>query len=422
MTFTLTATDADGDAASLPFTLRAYPADPTPGFAAGIPDQTYRQNSAIAPLTLPEAVGGVAPVTYTLTPGPPAGLGVASADRVLSGTPMTPQPARIYHWTATDDNGDAATLAFSIEVREDLQPTFPSTGPDLSYRVGRRITPEVLPAAVGGDGPLTYALTPSLPRGLGFTPATRTISGAPAAEQRRTTYLLTATDADGDAASLSFTLTADTVDTIPRFAAGIPDQTYRQNTAIAPLTLPEAVGGVAPLTYALTPGPPAGLGVASADRVLSGTPVTPQPARTYHWTATDDNGDAATLTFSIEVREDLRPTFPSTGPDLSYRVGRLITPEALPAAVGGDGPAHLCPDAEPPARSRFHRAHADDLRRPGRRTAPDDLHPHRHRRRRRRRLAALHARRDLRSGAAGPPPGVPPGERRHLLLRRTDPG
>ena len=337
-TFTLTATDADGDAASLPFTLRAYPADPTPGFAAGIPDQTYRQNTAITPLTLPEAVGGAAPLTYALTPGPPAGLGVASADRVLSGTPVTPQPAKTYHWTATDDNGDAATLTFSIEVREDLQPTFPSTGPDLSYRIGRRITPEILPAAVGGDGPLTYALTPSLPRGLGFTPATRTISGAPAAEQRRTTYLLTATDADGDAASLSFTLTADTVDTIPRFAAGIPDQTYRQNTAIAPLTLPEAVGGVAPLTYALTPGPPAGLGVASADRVLSGTPVTPQPARTYHWTATDDNGDAATLTFSIEVREDLRPTFPSTGPDLSYRVGRLITPEALPAAVGGDGP------------------------------------------------------------------------------------
>ena len=68
---------------------------------------------------------------------------------------------------------------------------------------------------------------------------------------------------------------ADTENTIPRFAAGIPDQIYRQNSAIIPLTLPEAVGGVAPLTYALTPGPPAGLGVASADRVLSGTPVTP---------------------------------------------------------------------------------------------------------------------------------------------------
>ena len=177
-----------------------------PRFSAGIPDQTYRQNTAIAPLTLPEAVGGVAPLTYALTPGPPAGLGVASADRVLSGTPVTPQPARTYHWTATDDNGDAATITFRIEVREDLRPTFPSTGPDLSYRVGRRITPEALPAAVGGDGPLTYALTPSLPRGLGFTARTRTISGVPAAELRQTTFTLTATDADGDTASLPFTL------------------------------------------------------------------------------------------------------------------------------------------------------------------------------------------------------------------------
>ena len=65
--------------------------------------------------------------------------------------------------------------------------------------------PLVLPAAAGGVGALTYALAPSLPAGLAFDPAARTISGTPSAASAAT-YTYTATDAASppDRASLTF--------------------------------------------------------------------------------------------------------------------------------------------------------------------------------------------------------------------------
>ena len=53
----------------------------------------------------------------------------------------------------------------------------------------------------------TYALSPeSLPAGLTFDPTTRVLSGLPTAATGPRTYEYTATDADGDSASLTFTL------------------------------------------------------------------------------------------------------------------------------------------------------------------------------------------------------------------------
>ena len=65
--------------------------------------------------------------------------------------------------------------------------------------------PLVLPMAAGGVGALTYALAPSLPAGLAFDPAARTISGTPSAASAAT-YTYTATDAASppDQASLTF--------------------------------------------------------------------------------------------------------------------------------------------------------------------------------------------------------------------------
>ena len=94
----------------------------------------------------------------------------------------------------------------------DLLPSFGDARlAPLSYLVGTAVSSVVLPAATGGDGPLRYALTPALPPGLRFTaPADATtggtLSGTPTAPRAVTTYTLTATDADGDAATLPFTL------------------------------------------------------------------------------------------------------------------------------------------------------------------------------------------------------------------------
>lgn len=90
--------------------------DPSFGDAT-IPDQTWVQYEALAPLTFPAASGGEGELTYGLAPSLPAGLSFDLATRVLWGTPATPQSATEYTYTATDRNGDAAALSFSIAVK-----------------------------------------------------------------------------------------------------------------------------------------------------------------------------------------------------------------------------------------------------------------------------------------------------------------
>ena len=88
----------------------------------------------------------------------------------------------------------------------DKMPTFGTAMvPAQSFRVTFAIDSVNLPAAMNGDGDLVYALTP-LPDGLLFDPTTRVLSGTPTtAASTELTY--TATDVDGDDATLYFNIT-----------------------------------------------------------------------------------------------------------------------------------------------------------------------------------------------------------------------
>ena len=100
----------------------------------------------------------------------------------------------------------------------------------------------------------------------------------------------------------SFT-TAGTAGTQPRFLTRTVDnQRYRTNSAIAPLQLPQASGGRAPLRYRLTPVVP-GLAFDASLRQLSGTPIA---SGTYlmRYTVTDAGGAVDSLTFTITVNAD----------------------------------------------------------------------------------------------------------------------
>ena len=171
---------------------------------------------------------------------------------------------------------------------------------DQNYVQNRAITSLTLPAA-SGDDPITYELSPSPPDGLIFDVATRVLSGTPTVASAARTYTYTATDIDGQSASLSFAITVEANDP-PIFGAGIgvADQNYVQNRAITSLTLP-AASGDDPITYELSPSPPDGLIFDVATRVLSGTPTVASAARTYTYTATDIDGQSASLSFAIIV-------------------------------------------------------------------------------------------------------------------------
>ena len=349
--YTWTVRDADGDEASLSFTI-AVVADLMPSFGgATVAGQSYVQGTAIAALTLPAATGGDGVLTYRLTPEPPSGLSLDEDTRTLTGTPDAALDAAEYTWTVRDADGDEASLSFTIAVVADLTPSFgDATVAGQSYVQGTAIAALTLPAATGGDGVLTYGLTPEPPSGLSLDEDTRTLTGTPDTAQGPVRYTWTVRDADGDEASLSFTI-AVVADLMPSFGgATVAGQSYVQGTAIAALTLPAATGGDGVLTYRLTPEPPSGLVLDAATRMLTGTPDAALDAAEYTWTVRDADGDEASLSFTIAVVADLMPSFGgATVAEQSYVQGTAIAALTLPAATGGDGVLTYRLTPEPPS-------------------------------------------------------------------------
>ncbi len=160
-------------------------------------------------------------LTYSLTPALPAGLAFDAAARRITGAPTAAAAAATYRLTATDVDGDRATLTFSLTVEEDARPAFAADAPAGYAWTEDAAVSELLPAASGGNPPLSYALsgpgsaaTLSLPPGLEFDldgtgtcGAARTVCGTPTAAAGAAAWTLTATDRDGDPGSLAFTMT-----------------------------------------------------------------------------------------------------------------------------------------------------------------------------------------------------------------------
>ena len=309
---------------------------------AEVDDQTYEAGED-ASLTLPEATGGTPPYTYALT-GPNGtdlsevpGLTFDPATRVLSGTP-TRAGTTTLTYTVTDSAATPAsvTRTFTVTV----------TGPisvvevdARTYAAGEDID-RALPAATGGVPPYTYSLTgpngtdlsEAVP-GLSFDPATRVLSGAPT-RAGATTLTYTATDSEGNSTSTPFDVTV----TGPMFdAAAIAEVEgdYPAGEAVD-RTLPEATGGIAPYTYALT-GPNGtdlsevpGLSFDTGTRVLSGTPTRAGTTR-LTYTVTDSEDNVTTTTFAVTV---IGPVFGAEVPDRTWAVDEAIAPLTLPTATG----------------------------------------------------------------------------------------
>ena len=87
-----------------------------------------------------------------------------------------------------------------------MRPPFPSGNAsiaDQSWHKDEQITTLNLPQATGGSGDITYALQSSLPSGLTFDGAARTITGTPTETSTQATYRYSATDGT-DTVMLSF--------------------------------------------------------------------------------------------------------------------------------------------------------------------------------------------------------------------------
>ena len=318
-------------------------ADKRPAFApdAAIAAQTYVENVTDVMLTLPEATGGDAPLTYSLSPALPAGLEFDAMSREISGTPTeVVEPAKTFTYKVEDEDGDTAELTFTIQIVSSSTPAFVNVMIEAQTYV-ENVTDVMLtlPEATGGDAPLTYSLTPALPAGLEFDAMSREITGRPTGTTDEATYTYKATDSDDDTAELTFTIVVE-ADMMPAFALGasIADQMYTEHEAITDLPLPEAMGGNGTLTYSLTPAPPMGLSFDATSRELSGIPAEAiATARNYTYTATDTDGDPVSLTFTITIEGVPAFAAGTTIPAQRYALNSRITTLTLPEAMGGDG-------------------------------------------------------------------------------------
>ena len=350
-TYVYTATDEDNNTVTLEFDITVEANVPPTFGAETIDDQTYVINNAINIPALPAATSGNGDLTYSLTKQDgsalPTWLMFAAETRMLSGTtPGSAVSAETYLYKVTDSDGDEAMLTFMIAVdATDRMPSFDQNDmiDDETFLENSPIDDVTLPAATGGNGTLTYRVTPALPAGLVLTG--RVLSGTPeeGTAASAAAYTYTATDSDEDPTALTFMITIED-DLMPSFNPSdmIDDETYVEDSQIDDLTLPEAMGGNGTLTYSLTKKVGSGLptGLILTGRVLSGTPAegTAAGATAYTYTVTDADGDEATLTFMITIQDDLMPDFGSTVVAAQiYTVGAAITAVDLPAATPGNG-------------------------------------------------------------------------------------
>ena len=331
--------DDDGDTDSRSFTITVVSppeADTAPVFSGWVENQTYTKGTTISPLTLPAATGGNGTLTYSLSPDVP-GLTFEPGTRTLRGTPSTTGVFDYMVYLVRDEDGDSDNLGFTITVAEaDTAPVFSGWVENQTYTKGTTISPLTLPAATGGNGTLTYSLSPDVP-GLTFEPGTRTLRGTPSTTGVFDYMVYLVRDEDGDSDNLGFTITVAEADTAPVFSGWVENQTYTKGTTISPLTLPAATGGNGTLTYSLSPDVP-GLTFEPGTRTLRGTPSTTGVFDYMVYLVRDEDGDSDNLGFTITVAEaDTAPVFSGRVENQTYTKGSTIPPLTLPAATGGNG-------------------------------------------------------------------------------------
>ena len=356
--------------------------DTHPSFGEStIESKLYDTNTLITPIALPTAAGGDGTLTYALSPTSlPAGLTYKASTRTIVGTPTTVTALSTYTWKATDGDGDAATLTFSLQVWAPAGPAI--NGVDVlewtvngvsksNYQSGETIKLILrYPENVAVTG------TPQLALVIGGRTRTAGYSTAETAELRQAwafdtadvlvfTYTVRADDFDGDGAAVpadALRLNGGTIrtvatstdvklslgshavasgstvsakmrvrDTAPSFSqAASAAHRYLALNAATSTTLPRATGGDGALTYTISPALPSGLALGSTSPTITGTP-TVSDTTTHTLTATDADGDRATLgPFNVVVAAANAPKpsaltiVPPFGFDGDYAAGEVI--------------------------------------------------------------------------------------------------
>ena len=342
-----TATDNDSQASTLSFDITVTGSAPPVFLLDGIvvtsfPDQTFEEGVIVQPIQLPSPFLGNPPIVAQLI-GLPTGLGFSDTNYRFSGLPTEVVSNREVTYRITDDAGLSAELVFNITVTPSGVFGFgEATVSDRTLTADSPIVDIQLPASSGGFPPIVYSLS-TLPTGLAFDNGTRTISGTPTVTGS-TPMTYTVEDSTGDTDTIQFTLNI-TQHSILTFG-DIASQTIERSAGqYFSRTLPAAAGGVFPVSYSVTqnngqplPGTVEFDRDGSNSRILDGT-IDDAGIYDLTYTATDSASPAntATLSVTINIDVDLRPTIEQPPSFLSFIENSEITPVQFPAGSGGNG-------------------------------------------------------------------------------------
>jgi len=188
----------------------------------------------------------------------------------------------------------------------------------------RNIAASFQPVQASGVTTPVYSVSPALPTGLALDPSTGRITGIPTAASPVTTFTMSVND-NGDSGSASFQLEVSSAITL--MSAGSVTLLTNVANSTKPII---ASGGVGALTYSVSSALPAGLALASATGVISGSPTAISASASYTMTVTD-GVTSATASFSLAVQSSAPPS--ATPTQVTGRAGELLSFKVSPSFI-----------------------------------------------------------------------------------------
>jgi hypothetical protein len=310
-TFTVTATDACGNAATPQTVVYTWTADTTPPVISGVPTGS---NLGCNPATLPTDASIKALVTATDN----SGSATINVTHVDGGTVIA--PTRTFTITATDACGNVATASPVVYTwTADTTPPVISgvpTGSNLGCN----------PATLPTDASIKALVTATDNSGSATINVTHVDGGTAIAPTR--TFTITATEACDNVATASPVVYTWIVDTTPPVLSGVPTGS---NLGCNPATLPTD----ASIKALVTATDNSGSATINVTHVDGGTAIA--PTRTFTITATDGCGNVATASPVIYTwTADTTPPVISgvpTGSNLGCNPATLPTDASVKALV-----------------------------------------------------------------------------------------
>jgi len=281
------------------------------------------------------ATGGV-PGTYIFTYSGtlPPGISMSSSG-LLSGTPTTIGGPYNFTVTATDANTDFGVQLYSVNVEGPGIYLTPSTLPNGSQNIDYKTLAgnPLIFSATGGAAPYTFDVTQGfLPDGLTISP-NGLLSGRPTAAGS-TAFKITATDANGNTGSQTYTLV---IVAVPITISPSSLNSAAKRVAYSQ-QLTASSSKTTTYTYTLSAGTlPTGLALSSSG-LISGTTVE-LGSKTFTVKATDADGSFGTRQYTLSVSDVfIFISLTSGGTSTSLTVANRSPYSDTFQAAGGGGP------------------------------------------------------------------------------------